>query len=152
MTTFRELATRHTWEKVGLVLVGLYPKQESSLAGYEKVLEQLQGIEPIASDWHIVVEWVEDWFDGKPYVHVCGRKRGDDQNWALDFTDWAEWLGMEIAPQSLETFADVEVLAHCLYEMTWYGFRPEDVAEVGRELAVWAGGVMTEVDCTRKDC
>ena len=144
MTTFRELATRHTWEEVGPVLVSLYPGQKSSLVGYEKVLAQLRTIEPISSDWHIVVEWVEDWFDGKPYVHVCGRKRGDDQNWALDFTDWAEWLGMEIAPPSFETFTGIEVLAHCLYEMTWFGFTLEDVAEADRALAACAGEVMSD--------
>jgi len=141
MTTFRELATRHTWEEVGPVLAGLYPRQKSSLVGYEKVLAQLRTIEPRASDWHIVVAWVEDWFDGKPYVRVNGRKQDDDQDWGLDFTDWAEWLGMEIAPPSLEAFTGIEVLAHCLYEMTWYGFRPEDVAEADRALAARAGEV-----------
>ena len=135
MTTFRELATRHTWEEVGPVLLRLYPNQQSSLMGYEKVLAQLRTIEPIASDWHIVVEWVEDWFGGKPYVHVIGRKQDDDQNWGLDFTDWAEWLGMEVEPKSFETFPGVEILAHCLFEMTWFGFTPEAVAEADRAFA-----------------
>ena len=135
MTTFRELATRHTWEEIGPALSRLYPAQESSLAGYKKVLAQLCTIEPIASDWHIVVEWIKDWFDGKPYVRVCGRKQDDDQDWGLDFTDWAEWLGMEVEPKSFEIFPGVEILAHCLFEMTWYGFKPEDVAEADRAFA-----------------
>ena len=144
MTTFRELATRHTWEEVAPVLLRLYPNQQSSLAGYEKVLVQLRSIEPKVSDWHIVVEWAEPRYDAWLYANVSGRKPDDDLNWALDFTDWAEWLGMAIATESLEMFGSVEVLAHCLFEMAWYGFTPEDVAEEERALAR-DGGVADDV-------
>ena len=37
------------------------------------------------------------------------------RSWSLAFTRWERWLGMEIAPSTLQRFSPSEILAHCLY-------------------------------------
>ena len=43
-------------------------------------------------------------------------------SYALEFTPWAEWLGMEIDPASLAEFGEEGVIAHCLWAMTFVDF------------------------------
>lgn len=41
---------------------------------------------------------------------------------ALEFVPWREWLGMTIPRKLLSDFNEPEIIAHCLYEMTFHGF------------------------------
>jgi hypothetical protein len=43
-------------------------------------------------------------------------------SFGLDFKPWNEWLGMNLEPNSLEQFSHEEIVAHCLWEMTFYSF------------------------------
>lgn len=47
--------------------------------------------------------------------------------YGLDFTDWQEWLGLEI--KNLTNLSDIEVLANILWEMTYSGFTQEQIQE-----------------------
>ena len=40
---------------------------------------------------------------------------------------WGEWMGLDISPETLENFSYAEIVAHCLYEMTWFGGSEEEV-------------------------
>ncbi|NLO51569.1 MAG: hypothetical protein GX103_10490, partial [Bacteroidales bacterium] len=37
------------------------------------------------------------------------------------------WLGMEISQESLQHFSELEIISHCLYEMTFVGFEEEEI-------------------------
>jgi hypothetical protein len=52
----------------------------------------------------------------------------------LDFKPWNEWLGMHLEPNSLEQFSHDEIVAHCLWEMTFYGFDQTTIQTVFEEL------------------
>ncbi len=41
---------------------------------------------------------------------------------ALDELSQENWLAMEIFPDTLHNFSKVDIIAHCLYEMSWNGF------------------------------
>lgn len=41
---------------------------------------------------------------------------------ALDELSRENWLAMEIFPDTLHNFSKVDIIAHCLYEMSWNGF------------------------------
>lgn len=53
---------------------------------------------------------------------VCKRVNGII--YSASFTHYSEWLGMKIDPSS-EKLADSDIVALCLYEMTWYGDEEE---------------------------
>ena len=65
-------------------------------------------------------------------VHGVEPDSGDSV--ALDFQPWEVWLGMEIAPDTLQRYSRAEVVAHCIHEMTFYGFEPDRTAEAGAEV------------------
>jgi hypothetical protein len=54
--------------------------------------------------------------------------------YALDFTPWEEWLGMQIDPSTLLEFSESEIIAHCLWEMTFHGFEQNKIQTKVAEL------------------
>lgn len=70
----------------------------------------------------------------RPYVHVCGID-DSDEHVAISLTPWEMWLGAELTKKTLE-LTWPEIVAHCLYEMTFWGYDQEtiraEVAELDR--------------------
>jgi hypothetical protein len=137
-----ELIQTTRWTDVKHKLLEKYPDSDAS--AYERAYLNLRSLEVRENPMRIQLEWVEALEAGDaPYIDVNGydgslhRDREDfsmysaeakasmgDQEvrFALDLTPWEEWLGMGIAPETLETFQPAEIAAHCLWEMTWHGF------------------------------
>lgn len=72
--------------------------------------------------------------DNAEYVNVSGRYNNPEDNTnghtnslAIEFTAWNEWQGMDIDKKSLQNFSELEIIAHCLYEMTFVGFEEEEI-------------------------
>ena len=57
-----------------------------------------------------------------------------EAEFALDFEPWNEWLGMEIEADTLEKYLASEIAAHCLQEMTFFGFDEDDIGAERAEL------------------
>jgi hypothetical protein len=137
-----ELIQTTRWTDVKHKLLEKYPDSDAS--AYERAYLNLRSLEVQENPMRIQLEWVEALEAGDaPYIDVNGydgslhRDREDfsmysaeakasmgDQEvrFALDLTPWEEWLGMSIAPETLEGFQPAEIAAHCLWEMTWHGF------------------------------
>lgn len=49
--------------------------------------------------------------------------------YAIEFLEWGKWLRMDLAPETTTKFSDLEIIAHCLYEMTFIGFDEEEIKE-----------------------
>jgi hypothetical protein len=134
-----ELIQITRWAEVKPHLLEEYPDSDAS--AYERAYLNFRSLEVQENPIRIQLEWVEA--GEPPYIDVNGydgslhRDREDfsmysaeakasmgDQEvrYALDLTSWEEWLGMSIAPETLETFQPGEIAAHCLWEMTWHGF------------------------------
>ena len=47
---------------------------------------------------------------------------------------WAEWLGMEIDPDTLTRYTEPDIIAHCLWEMTFFGYTLEDIRQTWDEI------------------
>lgn len=68
------------------------------------------------------------------YVDVSGRKLKPETNsisdsYAIEFVKWEKWLGMDLAPETLDNFSELEIIAHCLFEMTFCGYEQEEIQE-----------------------
>lgn len=59
---------------------------------------------------------------------------GAEWKYAIEFLDWSEWLDMEIAPETEAMFSDVEIIAHCLWEMTFVGYNRAEIREQFEEI------------------
>ncbi len=43
-------------------------------------------------------------------------------SYGIEFTDWEEWLGMDIDPESTSNYHETDIIAHCPWEMSFYGY------------------------------
>ena len=130
--TLKSLVEKHHWLSIETTLVHLYADQLNLTDAYRRVFERLLTIEPVEKDLNILVHNVVDDFDGENYVAVSGRTPGkplsnpenpnENYLYAIEFTPWSEWLGMNIDPESFDEFTELEIIAHCLHEMTFVSF------------------------------
>lgn len=131
---FKSLLQQHSWLSIEAILFDLYPDEEKNSSGYRAVYEKLLLMTAAASQMSIVVSNYIDDFDGEEYVDVSGihqypQSEEENYSYAIEFTPWKEWLGMEIHPDSFAHFSELKIIAHCLHEMTFVGFEEEDIQE-----------------------
>lgn len=126
----------NSWLSVELVLLQLYPDEKYRISAYEKVFDDLKFLESTDTEISIALSWVKDDFDNLEYVDVSGCERSDtqlpdEQNHllALEFTSWDKWLGMDVDEKTLQNFTELEIISHCLYEMTFVSFDQEIIQE-----------------------
>ena len=155
---FKDLVDKYAWDDAQAVLLQLYPDEEKSLAGYRQVYETLRSLQPAETKLRICIETVTDDLDGTTYEDVSGKdgttwretapeadwndERGNEEaSFGIEFTDWAEWLGMEIDLQTADRYPELAIIGHCLWEMTFVGYSREAVREKSEELRATAGRV-----------
>lgn len=128
---FKELVDRVDVFSVVDRLIELYPDQEKSRDAYIGVLNGLKTTDAVESkdDIKLLVVELEDSFgdDIEVYVNVSGYSETEQQSYAIEFSPWNEWLGMKMYTNSIKRFGEVDVMAHCLYEMTFCGFESVEV-------------------------
>jgi hypothetical protein len=153
---FKELIDKYDWDEVRSAFLQLYPDQEENIEGYKQVFSELRTIKPVETKMRIVIEDVFDEYDKGYHVHVSGKDGTlnkesnpehfkDDElgnqevSYGIEFTDWGEWLAMEIDHESLARYSELDIIAHCLWEMTFYGFTREKIkkqlTQLEKELA-----------------
>jgi hypothetical protein len=132
---FVELIHSNHWLSIEYTLIGLYPDQEQNIGAYKSVFDRLQKLNPIEEEMQIVLtQYFDDETNEKRYVDVSGYKETLDEDsltnsYAIEFTPWKKWLGMQISKDTLQRFDQLEIIAHCLYEMTFCGYDEEEIQE-----------------------
>lgn len=128
----KELIEKYNWKDVKDVLLSQYPDQHKSIEEYEVVFEKLKHITPKKNNLEIVLQTIkeENW---ESYVHVNATDEFSE-SWSLMGTSWSKWLFMPISKESMENFTEIEILAHCLWEMTYCGFEEESIQEFNDKL------------------
>jgi len=133
---FYQLIKSYNWLSIELTLLQLYPDQHVMLDEYRNVFEKLNTLTPEDDDMLIVLTDCDTEFKGEKetYVDVSGRKRirepdRIDCSYAIEFVAWNKWLGMDLAEETVEHFTDLEIIAHCLFEMTFVGYEEEEIQE-----------------------
>jgi hypothetical protein len=106
---------------------------------YRNVFEKLKITEPAEYDELEIILTEYDCdpnfeSDNETYVDVSGQKKIPDPNaitngYAIEFLEWDKWLGMDLATETTKNFSDLEIIAHCLYEMTFIDYDEEAIQE-----------------------
>jgi N-acetylglutamate synthase-like GNAT family acetyltransferase len=127
---FKDLIRKNSWSSIEIRLLDFFPKEKSRISAYEEVFLKLQIMQEKESNMLIVLdkEYDSDAPNGY-YVGVSGRKKDNTKDepkmtplYAIEFTPWDEWLSMEIDSNTISEFTEHDIIAHCLYEMTFIGF------------------------------
>jgi hypothetical protein len=146
-----EIIERTTWAEVQASLLSTSLAIEDNLANYKKVFEELCVLEPSSTKMKILItksvdQYAEETYidvfgiNGDPYKELEEIKDKDSEfsntevKYAIEFQHWAEWLGMEIEDKTFRTFAYPEIVARCLWEMTFIGFDQDYIIEYGQQL------------------
>jgi hypothetical protein len=126
--TLKQLIQSNQWLNIKTTLFEIFPEEVRSINAYETVFENLRSIEPVDSEFEIILENEYDTETGEfDYVHLHGKTTNPESKdyrsrFAIYFDPWAEWLGMTINAETLEMFSEIEIVSHCLFEMTFEGF------------------------------
>lgn len=119
-----ELIAQVTWEQVEAEMLRAYDDAQRNMPGYRQVFSDLQGMKPQDSELEIIIEHVTD--QDESYFHVSGRPISEEgESYSLMMCPFEEWLGMSIGKETLASMPYPEIMAHCLWEMTFIGFSQE---------------------------
>ncbi|MBQ8613170.1 MAG: hypothetical protein IJ416_03000 [Ruminiclostridium sp.] len=68
--------------------------------------------------------YVSDFDENDPTLHfdVCGHREGEDIVYSITSSGYDEFLTYAVDEETLAKFSSENILAHCLYEITTYGF------------------------------
>lgn len=132
--TLQKLIRTNSWLSVAAILQELYPDEAKNRSGYKEVFEKLMLTDVEDSDISIEVVHQKDDYDGEEYVDVSGsykHPKNEEEKFsqALEFTPWNQWLGMELSQESLNHFSELEIISHCLYEITFMGFEEKEIQD-----------------------
>lgn len=139
MTTLRDLVFRVEEADVTEAIGRLYDRRETSWLpeAVTDVLTELRRLtsDPSGAEYQLHIELLPPThIDNEPYWDVCCRKEGDPERYGLDLSRWEEWLAIRVPQLLLDKMTAAEIVAHCVWEMTFYGFTQEKIAEFRAEM------------------
>ena len=132
---FATIIKTNSWLSVETIFLQLFPDEITNMEEYEAVFNDLKLMEPIEMNISIVLRHIIDDYDNEEYVDVTGYynenldESGVPESLALEFTPWNKWLGMEIDNKTLSEFSELELICHCLFEMTFFSFDQNETQE-----------------------
>ena len=132
--TFKSLIEQCNDEAVLATLLDVYPDQKNSIQGYSKLLKDLRAMKPAKREDEMMIELyraTDDFNEDEPveYVGVHGYMPDEDIGYAIEFTPWNVWLAMPVHPETIVAFSEEEIVAHCIWEMTFCGFEEDYIQE-----------------------
>jgi len=115
--------------------------KKSQYRAYLSAWKELLTLEPIESDYgkgfieieEVIEEEGENWINILGfYPEQVGKTMFDGSlkhngYYGLEFTDWREWLGLEIKNET--KLDDIRILANILWEMTYSGYSNKDIMD-----------------------
>ena len=111
--------------------------QEKSENGYRKVFNYLRTLKPKKhnlSDLFILIDKVKE--DNSVWLNVHGVEviKKDNKTYGIEFMEWADWVSMFITQETLNILSKEDIVAGCLYEMTFFGFDETTVMDSRNKL------------------
>ncbi|MEW6740084.1 MAG: DUF6557 family protein [Nitrospirota bacterium] len=120
----KDIVQACAFRNVKAALLALYPDQKHNIIGYKNVFETLKQMRPRYNKEGMVIDIKRVGRGKNEYFDVSGicLEKDVKQSYALEYTSWSKWLGYEVSPKVLKRMLKEEIIAHCLWEMTFMGF------------------------------
>lgn len=121
---FGDIVRACSFKSVKESLLRLYPGQKKNINGYKDVFETLRLMRPGYNKEGMIIDIRKVGRGKNAYFDVSGICLEEDiqQSYALEYTPWSKWLGYEVSQNILKKMPKDEIVAHCLWEMTFAGF------------------------------
>ena len=135
--TLRELLYRKSYKNIFNVIYKTFLKERKNnqitelSIKFENAFTELKLIEKQNKTKNLVVlNEIES--EEEQIIDVCFYDDKQDEHYSLDFMDWGEIIDCEvIAPKK---FNQTTIVAHVLWEITFWGFNREKITEERKEL------------------
>ena len=119
------------FDKVSPIICKMHD-QERNIDGYEKVFNTIRSMTPRRhklTDLFIRVEKLTE--NGEDYLDVDGVDvfKNDGRSYGLELSPWVDWISMFITKETLDNLTYEEIVAACLFEMTFFGFTEDDITK-----------------------
>jgi len=126
---FMDIVRVCSFKGVKEALLRFYPEHKKNINGYKDVFETLRLMRPRYSNEGMVIDIRRVGRGKNAYFAVSGICVEDDieQLYALEYTPWSKWLGYEVSQKLLKKMSKDDIVAHCLWEMTFAGFTQEKI-------------------------
>jgi len=135
--TLRELLYRKSYKNIFNVIYKTFLKDrpqdkivELSIK-FEQAFSELKSVEQQNKTKNLVVlNEIES--EEEQIIDICFYDEKEDEHYGLDFMDWGEIIDCEVvAPKG---FNQTTIVAHVLWEITFWGFSREKITEERKEL------------------
>lgn len=130
--TFNELLETVIFDDIWTELNKEYSLNDGAFEAYLGVFNQLKKLtpEPCHGRFRLAVVRVEDGFEPGEFIYdVFGIKPDKKERYALEMSPWKKWLSFEVVDKCIEVYSAVAVVAHSLYELTFFGYDAIEVDE-----------------------
>lgn len=136
MNIFKEILRMVSFETVWNELIEYYSDMFQIKNKYLTVYESLFTQSPARNVEEMIIHIdVVDSNDSLNENSIEYRVHGKNNSlewkghWDVSASNWEDWLGFYVDQQVLESFSDEQIVALCLYEMTWFGFSEEQIKQ-----------------------
>ena len=134
---------------------------------YESIFRGLQAAAQQANTVGMTIRFVEEaeplwmfFLDGEeegdeavrdegPSLQVYGFVPGDEEGYAIGLKSPEVLVGLDVAPETIENFSPVEIVAHCMAEMAYTATMASSAYGTERDTA--GGGLLASQTCMSED-
>lgn len=126
MKKFKDLINEVNIFEVWKQINKYYPDQVKNRVGYIKIWKELKSIKRIIKSDIVIV--INKYKEGREiYYKVSGNDKNKKLPLALEYSSLSQWLGYYVSNECFENFKNSEIVAHCLWELTWSGFSNKEI-------------------------
>jgi len=130
--TLQDIIHKHHWLSIHQILFEIDPDLEEYTYEYKNIIKEIRQLEVEESLIILMIE--RHWEDGQPTIHAHTYgfdpsipKTEPTQYVALEWTAWSQWLGFKIHQDAIDEWTEIEIICHCLIEMTLDGFTQNEI-------------------------
>ncbi len=126
---FKDVVRACIFKDIKESMLRLYPDQQNAINKYKHVFQTLRFLRPRYNNKGMFIDIRKVGRGKNAYFSVSGvyAQKSRQQSYAIEFTPWSEWLGLEVGNQVLKKIPKNEIIAHCLWEMTFMGFTQDKI-------------------------
>ncbi|EEG77468.1 DUF6557 family protein [Dethiobacter alkaliphilus] len=129
---FKELLNTVDYEDVWKILDSEYCHEEGAYEIYKHVIEELKSLlaKPSEQPTTLVVAKIKNILEPNGVIFdVFGVFEDDKERYSLSMEPWEEWNGFNVLDKSIQIYGAPAVVAHAIYELTFYGYSAEGAAK-----------------------
>jgi len=112
----------------------MYPEMIINADKLRVAYQTLLALPPTFSDLEIDIERAELEEEDDQGWLVYGTEHGTRVSYSLEFVPWQEWMSMTVNPNIIDQLGEIDVICHCLCEITLMGYTEEEIARIKADI------------------